>query len=70
MDHELLHRKIVDNCEAVQAWFREKGQGLAFPFYSSFDLRDAGFKLGPVDAKLIARELTTGYVSTSLNSLE
>ena len=52
MDHELLHRKIVENCEAVQAWFREKGQGLAFPFYSSFDLRDAGFKLGPVDANI------------------
>ena len=26
--------------------------------------------LGPVDAKLIARELTTGYVSSSMNSLE
>ena len=27
-------------------------------------------RLGPIDAKLIARELTTGFVSTSLNSLE
>ena len=26
--------------------------------------------LGPIDAKLIARELTTGYVSSSLNSLK
>ena len=26
--------------------------------------------LGPVDAKLIARELTTGYVSTSMTSLK
>lgn len=52
MNHELLHRKIVDNCENVQSWFRSKSQGLAFPFYSSFDLRDAGFKLGPVDANI------------------
>ena len=27
-------------------------------------------RLGPIDAKLIARELATGFVSTSLNSLE
>ena len=27
-------------------------------------------RLGPIDAKLIARELTTGFVSTSLNFLE
>ena len=26
--------------------------------------------LGPVDAKLIARELTTGYVSTSMTSVD
>ncbi|MBX3020714.1 MAG: glutamate--cysteine ligase [Bdellovibrionales bacterium] len=52
MNHELLHRKIVDNCEQVQSWFKAKSTGLAFPFYSSFDLRDAGFKLGPVDANI------------------
>ena len=27
-------------------------------------------RLGPIDAKLIARELTTGFVSTSMNSLK
>lgn len=52
MHHELLHRKIVDNCDKVQAWFKEKGKDLPFPFYSSFDLRDAGFKSGPVDANI------------------
>ncbi|NJL25324.1 MAG: hypothetical protein HC902_09190 [Calothrix sp. SM1_5_4] len=52
MNHELLHRKIIENCDKVQHWFREKSHGLHFPFYSSFDLRDAGFKIGPVDANI------------------
>jgi glutamate--cysteine ligase len=52
MIHEILHRKIVDNCAQVEAWFRSKNQSLAFPFYSSFDLRDAGFKIVPVDANI------------------
>ena len=52
MNHELLHRKILDNCAEVQAWFQRKSRGLAFPIYSSFDIRDAGFKIGPVDANI------------------
>ena len=31
---------------------------------------EPGKRLGPIDAKLIARELTTGYVSTSMTSLK
>jgi len=52
MNHELLHHKILENCDRVQEWFKKKSQGLAFPFYSSFDIRDAGFKIGPVDANI------------------
>jgi glutamate--cysteine ligase len=52
MNHELLHRQIVANCDKVQDWFRARNSGLGFPIYSSFDLRDAGFKLGPVDANI------------------
>lgn len=52
MNCELLHRKIVENCSAVEAWFKSRNEALAFPFYSSFDLRDAGFKIVPVDANI------------------
>jgi len=52
MNHEILLRKIVENCDQLQNWFRAKNQSLAFPFYSSFDLRDAGFKMVPVDANI------------------
>lgn len=52
MNNERLHRKIIENSDQLQAWFGSRNQGLAFPFYSSFDLRDAGFKLVPVDANI------------------
>lgn len=52
MNHELLHQKIMSKCDEVDAWFRSKSKGLGFPIYSSFDLRDAGFKIGPVDANI------------------
>jgi glutamate--cysteine ligase len=52
MIHQLLHGKIVEKCDLVQDWFHGKSKNLAFPFYSSFDLRDAGWKVGPVDANI------------------
>src|SRR5579862_8698879 len=52
MKPELLHSRIVANCEQVQGWFRAKSQSLPFPIYSSFDIRDAGFKIVPVDANI------------------
>lgn len=52
MLRELLHKGILANCDKVEAWFEEKGRGLKFPFYSSFDIRDAGFKIAPVDANI------------------
>lgn len=49
---ETLHKRILENCEAVYDWFREKSVGLQFPFYSSFDIRDSEFKIVPVDANI------------------
>lgn len=49
---ELLHQKIVKHYDTVQNWFNTKSQKLAFPFYSSFDLRDSSIKITPVDANL------------------
>jgi len=33
-------------------WFKRKGASIFFPFYSSFDLRDSGEKIVPVDANI------------------
>ncbi len=52
MNDQFLHRRIVENCTAVQDWFRSHSRTLDFPFYSSFDVRDAGFKVAPVDANI------------------
>jgi glutamate--cysteine ligase len=70
MDHEFLHRKIVDNCERVEAWFRARSADLAFPFYSSFDLRDAGFKLGPVDANIFPAGFNNICIADRDNSMD
>ena len=47
-----LHRQLCQHQERVAAWFATQKRGLALPFYASFDLRDAGYKLGPVDANI------------------
>lgn len=52
MIQEELHKRIVKNCEAVCAWYEKRSESLAFPIYASFDVRDSGCKVGPVDANL------------------
>ena len=36
----------------IEAWFRQQWQLTPAPFYASVDLRNAGFKLAPVDTNL------------------
>jgi len=47
-----IHKKLIERCQAVGDWFESKSQGLQFPFYSSYDIRDSGQKIVPVDANL------------------
>lgn len=52
MIQEKIHKNIVNKLEDVVQWFSAQKQGLNFPLYSSFDLRDSGFKVVPVDANI------------------
>ena len=52
MIKDILHQEIVKHYDTVRSWFDKKSQNLAFPFYSSFDLRDSFVKISPVDANL------------------
>ncbi len=52
MLHDLIHQKILAQRSAVDQWFREKSSQLTFPFYSSFDIRDSGNIIAPVDANI------------------
>ncbi len=47
-----LEKKILDAMPAIERWFRNQWQEHTIPFYSSVDLRNAGFKLAPVDTNL------------------
>lgn len=47
-----VEAKLLENQEAIEAWFRQQWQQTAAPFYASVDLRNAGFKLAPVDTNL------------------
>lgn len=51
MIHEKVHEAINAKREQVSNWFAERCQG-SLPFYSSFDVRDSGWKVAPVDANL------------------
>lgn len=47
-----LEKKILQATPAIERWFRLEWQEHTPPFYCSVDLRNAGFKLAPVDANL------------------
>ena len=49
---ELLESKILEHQNRIEAWFRRQWLRTPAPFYASVDLRNAGFKLAPVDTNL------------------
>ena len=47
-----LEQRVIDSMPATERWFRLEWMEHTPPFYSSVDIRNAGFKLAPVDTKL------------------
>lgn len=47
-----LHDQICLNYGDLQKWFRELTSQLAYPIYSSYDIRDSGYKITNVDANI------------------
>ncbi|WP_426194244.1 glutamate--cysteine ligase [Massilia sp. DWR3-1-1] len=47
-----LEKKILQATPAIERWFRLEWQEHTPPFYCSVDLRNAGYKLAPVDTNL------------------
>ncbi len=47
-----LEKYIINHSCDVEQWFRAQWQNHQAPFYASVDLRNAGFKLAPVDTNL------------------
>jgi len=47
-----LEQRVLDTMPAIERWFRLEWMEHTPPFYSSVDIRNAGFKLSPVDTNL------------------
>ncbi len=47
-----LEQRVLDSQPAIERWFRLEWMEHTPPFYTSVDLRNAGFKLAPVDTNL------------------
>ena len=47
-----LEQRFLDRMPDIERWLRTHWQEHAVPFYASVDLRNAGFKLAPVDTNL------------------
>lgn len=47
-----IHNAICKNYAQVNDWFCQKSKLLEYPIYSSYDIRDADFKISNVDANI------------------
>ncbi|MCI0749673.1 MAG: glutamate--cysteine ligase [Nevskiales bacterium] len=47
-----LEQPLLERTADIEAWFRAQWRATPAPFYASVDLRNAGYKLAPVDTNL------------------
>lgn len=47
-----LEQRLLESMPKIEHWFRSQWLEYGAPFYASVDLRNAGFKLAPVDTNL------------------
>jgi glutamate--cysteine ligase len=72
-----LEQRILDALPAIERWFRLQWQDHTPPFYGSVDLRNAGYKLAPVDMNLfpggfnnLSDEMLPAAVQAAGNAIE
>lgn len=47
-----LHKQTLENMNEICAWFSSKAAKFSYPVYSSYDIRDSGYKISNVDANI------------------
>lgn len=52
MNKNQIHQSTIQNNEAICNWYSNKIKDLPFPIYSSYDIRDSGYKVTNVDANI------------------
>lgn len=68
-----LEAVILQNMPKIEHWFRSQWLEYASPFYASVDLRNAGFKLAPVDTNLFPggfNNLNPDFLSLSVQAAQ
>ena len=59
---------LEDKRKEITAWMKQKRAEVPIPIYGSVDVRDAGWKIGVVDANHFPLDSTTSPKRTSKNS--
>mgnify|MGYP003393552962 CR=1 FL=1 len=49
---DIIHRQIIGHLPAISAWFESQSLDFQYPVYTSYDIRDSGFKVAVVDANI------------------
>lgn len=52
MIQQQIHNLTLSNIDNLKRWFKSKTQTLSYPIYSSYDIRDSGFKVSNVDGNI------------------
>jgi hypothetical protein len=66
-----LEKRLLDAQPTIEHWFRQQWKVQAAPFYTSVDIRNAGFKLAPVDTNLFPggfNNLNPAFMSLSIHA--
>jgi glutamate--cysteine ligase len=67
----LLLQGLLGRCKSIESWFQTQWKLSSPPVYGSVDLRNAGFKLAPIDMNLFPagfNNLNPNYFSMSVNA--
>jgi glutamate--cysteine ligase len=48
----MVESHLQDHLAEIESWFRSQWRNIREPFYTSVDIRNAGFKIAPVDTNL------------------
>lgn len=68
-----LEAHLLERQTQVETWLREQWLATPAPFYASVDLRNAGFKLAPVDTNLFPagfNNLNTSFIPLSIHAAQ
>ena len=68
-----IEKRMLEDMPKIEHWFRSQWLEYASPFYASVDLRNAGFKLAPVDTNLFPggfNNLNPEFLSLSVQAAQ